>query len=349
MFARALSAAGYRKEARLQLQAALSALRAAGGPDDVQAALMEARSARALQRPGGLSFDEARAMIAHARAVLASRPNLPRAFVVQAELSMGLILAFNGRIEEADEVLSRITAEDRRKAREQPRLWRELVARLGLVAMYLGRHEEADTSLREAIAVAEKLSGVRSTRVANDYAMFATNLWMQRRFDEAEALLTGKADIVPLVGSAGDKVREWGADTLRVSHARLKLESGDAAAALRLLPEVDKYGAASGEEHALVRGSALCQLGQPAEGLRLLDEYLRGVEALWWQFDPDLARARAVAGLCALAAGDRGRATALARLAREALDKQPRLSAYFRAPSERLESRLARHGHGPGS
>lgn len=341
MFARYLSAANFRKEARLQLQQALSSLRAAGGPDDVQAALMEATSARALQRPGGLSFEEAREMIAHARTVLAGRPNLPRSFLVQADLSMGLILAFNGRIEEADQALSRITEEDRRKAREQPRLWRELSARLGLIARYLGRHEEADGYLREAIVVSEKLNGVRSTRVVNDYEQYAVNLWMQHRFDEADALLTAQAQIQPLVGSTGDKRRDWGANSLRITHARLKLESGDPAGALRMLPAEDKFGANSGEEYSLVRGSALCLLGQPAEGLRALDEYLRGIEAMWWQFDPDLARARAVAGLCALAAGDRARATGLAKLAREALDKQPRLSAYFRAPCERLERQLA--------
>jgi len=57
---------------------------------------------------------------------------------------------------------------------------------------------------------------------------------------------------------------------------------------------------------------------------------------------PGLARWRATTGLCALDAGNRGRAVELAELARQALTQQPSVSPYYKAPLLTLEKRLAR-------
>jgi hypothetical protein len=55
-----------------------------------------------------------------------------------------------------------------------------------------------------------------------------------------------------------------------------------------------------------------------------------------YEHSPHLARARGVAGLCALAAGKRDRAIELAALASTSLQDQPDVSDYFKRPSARL-------------
>jgi D-alanyl-D-alanine carboxypeptidase len=59
-----------------------------------------------------------------------------------------------------------------------------------------------------------------------------------------------------------------------------------------------------------------------------------------YDYHPELARARAVTGLCALANSQYQRATDLARLARASFVAQPEVSAYFKQPSARLDSQL---------
>jgi hypothetical protein len=89
------------------------------------------------------------------------------------------------------------------------------------------------------------------------------------------------------------------------------------------------------------RGEALCALGRLAEGLSALDAYLAAEAPRHSPNSPIIARTRAVQGNCALAAGDRARAIELAAQAREALQRQPAVSAYFRQSLERLEGALA--------
>jgi hypothetical protein len=87
---------------------------------------------------------------------------------------------------------------------------------------------------------------------------------------------------------------------------------------------------------------ASCAAGAPEQGLerilRLIEARAKRVHA----HDPVLARHRAVAGLCALAAGQRQQAERLAHEAREAFQAEPGVSPYFRRPLADLDQRLRR-------
>jgi hypothetical protein len=55
---------------------------------------------------------------------------------------------------------------------------------------------------------------------------------------------------------------------------------------------------------------------------------------------PVLARLRAVAGICALASGNRKQAEEFAAQAKRSFRAQPRVSPYFKEPLRRLEQQL---------
>jgi len=74
----------------------------------------------------------------------------------------------------------------------------------------------------------------------------------------------------------------------------------------------------------------------------MLDEVMAQQAAKSYEHSPTLAHLRSVAGLCALAAGRRDTATAMAQLSRQAFVAQPGVSPYYKAPLQQLESALGR-------
>jgi hypothetical protein len=120
-------------------------------------------------------------------------------------------------------------------------------------------------------------------------------------------------------------------------------ELGDASAALGFLPTQD-----DGDDllhmdfdNRLLRGEILCALGRQAEGLTLLQKSIAPREGVVYEHMPGLARARAVAGLCAFAAGQRKRAAELAQQAHAAFLVQPGVSPFFKQPSQTLDRLIA--------
>jgi len=125
--------------------------------------------------------------------------------------------------------------------------------------------------------------------------------------------------------------------------AQVRLERGDARGALELLDSIQSPPYASLEqEMAFSRGRALCALGRTAEGLPLLEQSTVQLSSKHYAHSPELAHVRSHTGLCALKAGQRDRATALAQLSRQAFVAQPGVSPYYKAPLQQLESALAR-------
>jgi len=148
-------------------------------------------------------------------------------------------------------------------------------------------------------------------------------------------------NVIPIVGSKADPL--WFAEALPIARARVKLDRGDPAAALALLPpdrgDMEDF---TSEDRRLLRGEALCALGRSREGLPLMETHTQKLAEDSSALHSGLARWRATTGLCALDAGDHRRAVELAELARQAFTQQPGVSPYYKAPLLALEKRLAR-------
>ena len=162
---------------------------------------------------------------------------------------------------------------------------------------------------------------------------------MQGRFDEAEAVLMSAPAVAPLRGAIVAPMSY--ADAVPLALALVKLDRKEPAAALALLPpeqgDIDDYPF---QDRRLLRGAALCALGRSLEGLPLMETHTDAVARESYAYHPHLAYWRATTGLCALDAGDRGRAVELAALAREAFMRQPGVSPYYKTQLALLDRRL---------
>jgi eukaryotic-like serine/threonine-protein kinase len=88
-------------------------------------------------------------------------------------------------------------------------------------------------------------------------------------------------------------------------------------------------------------GEMKCVSGHAEAGLTLLLQTIGKVDTgTTDDNDPNLARLRAVAGLCALSLGDAAEAKKLAMQAHRAFTAQPDVSPYFKAPLVKLELAL---------
>jgi hypothetical protein len=161
--------------------------------------------------------------------------------------------------------------------------------------------------------------------------MYAWNLMMQGRYDEAERELEASPASLPLVSAK----------------ALIRVERGDARGALELLDTIQLQPNALLEETLkdeilVTRGRALCSLGRAGEGLPMLEEVIARLAGKQYAHSPYVAHLRSVAGTCALRAGGRDKAVVLADLSRQAFAAQPGVSPYYKAPLQQLESALDR-------
>lgn len=166
----------------------------------------------------------------------------------------------------------------------------------------------------------------------------ALNRLMQGQLEQTRMIL----DKAPTFGAVpGMPDGHATAEVLQWERARLLMHQGDARGALAMMRPLTPPASV---DHALSAGALLaeasCAAGTPRQGLervlRLVDARAKRVDA----HDPVLARHRAVAGLCALAAGQREQAQRLAHEAREAFKAEPGVSPYFRRPLADLDQRL---------
>jgi eukaryotic-like serine/threonine-protein kinase len=334
-----LTRQGRGDEARPLREAALEALRASGTAGEVRAALEEAEFLATLAPKQQVHFEAAREAIERDRALIAARgPLVPARVRATIDFALGRAYLAWGDLRRADPLISSGAGVLRTEAgtvRDRD-IYADAQAS---AAMLAGRHDEAESYFLEALEMQRLMGADRHPDRAFDHARRAFNRSMQGRFDEAEAIL---AAVPPLATRGADPAtiagdREFAARTL----ARIKLDRGDAAAALALLPAADTEGAVPYPfDPPLLRGEVLCALGRRSEGLALLERSLRLHRDIDYGHSPQLARAQGVTGLCALAAGQRARAAELAELARVSLREQTEVSPYFRRPSERLDALL---------
>ena len=330
------------EESKPLREAALSALRASGGAGEIRAALAESETVAQMfsnLTPRQISFEDARDIIEKNRAAVAARGALvPEAIKAQLDRYLSSVYAGWGDFAKAAPLGDSSYAVLSTRAKSLAERW-ELAATQGQLAVYLGRHNQAAVYRKDVIELRKQMGDGAHPWAAYDYAWAALNLRMQGRYDDAEKILASAPKFEELkgggIGSSGYS------DVIPKALAAIKLERGDAAAALKLLPPEERDASSHfPNDDVQLRGEILCAVGRRAEGLQRLERSIGLQEQLLYANEPGLARARAVTGLCALAAGQRSRAESLAAQARQAFAVQPDVSPYFKAPSKALDRHL---------
>ena len=332
------------EDAKSQLALALKAMRVLDGAGDIRAALAEARAAVVLGETYELTLNEARRMIEAARETIVDPGGLPPSIGALFDLYLGQVTVWSGRIQQGSGLLTRALA-NLGTLSNDPRLQLDLASALGFTARYLGNYGEAESRSREALELAKLIYGPADPETAWYYGELAAGLSEGGRYGEARHILENVPKIEPVRGVPA--YAEFGQHTFSIALARIRLDQGDPSGALALLPEIELRGPYSFTRYRMVQGAALCELGRAVAGLASLEAFLSDVTAQWYEYDPDIARVRGVAGLCALKAGKRKRAVELADLAHEALMHEPKVASYFRMPSERLDRTLQRRRGNP--
>ena len=201
--------------------------------------------------------------------------------------------------------------------------------------MYRGEHEVADGHLRHAISLRN-----RKDRRASDYpyasydwAGLALNKSMQGRHREAEDVLQSAPAFSDIQGDPLSVLSEVIPRTL----ARVRLDAGDVRGARQVFPTKEparEDGRENLEVYYQTRGEIRCASGDHAAGLTDLTRSIHSQSAVTSPNHPWVARARAVAGLCALALGNRKDAETFASEARRAFVAQPERQPLFQGAAQ---------------
>jgi tetratricopeptide (TPR) repeat protein len=289
---------------------------------------------------GHMSFVEAVTAMEGDRALLkAMGPGVPEPIRARMDLTLGRVYCcMMGDVAHGDALISQAAAVLRLLA-ETPSQKYDLAAAQGYAAMVAGRHAEAEKFAQERLEVGKELFPPSSSWAAPIYYQFVSNLDMQGRYSDAESFLRALPGIDDLHnGKTSDSSFS---EAMRFALARIRLDRGDPELALawRGFTGWDSETFIPYSSR-LLTGEAKCAVGRSAEGLPLLLKAITSFEPKVSANDPYLARARAVAGQCALAAGQRKVAVQLARQAREAFIAQPGVSPYFKYPLAKLENSL---------
>jgi tetratricopeptide (TPR) repeat protein len=323
---------------------ALAAMRTLGGPNDVRAALEEARLATWLRVNGEglLSFADAQAMFERSLAALNSHSwHVPRNIVNEVNALYGSVLSNWGHVERGYALMTPHVQEYLAASGQSPmadfiRLeWANVAGRAG-------HFEEAIAAARQALELARREAAAPAVLFQN-YRLLAGVYEQDRRFKEAEGVM---AEYAALPGGA-EALRThlgpgaWGGLPFPLLPL-LKLEMGDPLAALAMTQLLDptRHQGRKFSIFWLIRASALCATGHMGEGLDLFQWWLTiGFEDVY-EADPSLASARARMGLCALKAGRRRLALEASAQASAALAKQPGIAARWKAPILELDRKL---------
>ncbi len=327
--------------ARAPREAALAALRSTGGASEIRAALEESQLTRQMFYCEQIDFEQAKKAIEHNRSFITARgTRLPPSVGAKIDLELAMTHHIWGSVERSEQLVSTAVPVLRMNT-ESPVERRTFASDQGKVAVDAGHHEQADTLLHERLEMRKLMGQGQMSSAIWDYVWVALNLGMQSRHKEAFAFLETMPAFVTEGGLPASGTRfEY---ATRGPRARLILDSGDPVAALKLLAdtkdpdEANKTWLASKQ---LIRGEALCESNKRAEGLSLLQTLIASSAGKVYQYDPLMNRTRAMAGLCALANGQRQLALQYATQAREAFIVQPGVSPYYKIPSARLDKLL---------
>ncbi|MGM9483384.1 protein kinase domain-containing protein [Roseateles sp. NT4] len=333
---------------------ALATLHELGGEHRIREALMASVFAAArFTAFFQISGDEALKTIQDSRVRLHElvQRGLPVATEIEAQVDLweATALARMNRNAEAQKLLARsLPALDAWARTPTERL--RLGHTLGEVNEGLGRYAEADRGYQMALQARIDGGMARHPMTAFQYSTAAENLAKAGRVDAALALLD-KAPHFDAVKGDGTVDPERYNHLMDVSRARILLDAGDAAAALKVVPEAwfhpgtDRISQYDAQTALAVRGEARCALQQWRAGADDLTRSLalaRTTRADSGPDDPAVARLLAASGLCQWGLGEKRAATDLARRARGMADARPEVGDYYRAPLLKLEAALKR-------
>ena len=285
-------------------------------------------------------FDEAlKASVDAIREAVAAEGALSRTAIdIRLNLAYGLLV--RSRTEEArgprEEALAALRelggANEIRAAMEESRLARQAYL------MHAIGFDDAKSTIERARSL--ELGQGNMPFAAYDHIYVAPNLGMLGRHVEGLDVLAAAPSFEAERGAASG----GGAypNAIKLARARLMLVAGDPITALKWIPKSDgrvpkhyRLGL-----NGLVLGEALCASGQREQGIATLLARIASAEPNSHPHAPQIARARAVAGHCALMAGQRPLAQRLAAQSRAAFTAQPGVSPYFKAPLVKLERAL---------
>jgi eukaryotic-like serine/threonine-protein kinase len=334
------------EEGQAMLDAALAALRARGGASELKAAMQESSLVRQMSLMGQMDHERAKAAIQrNLDFVEAQRDTVPPGIRARIEYQLGVVEYIWGEIEASGRLMDRAELHFEPASEDLLERW-ELATWSGAVAMEAGQHERAERLLGLRLDLRKQMGHERMPFAAYDHAYVALNLGMQGRFAEAMAVVSN----APQFGKAQGDSEAWDyySTALPATRARLLIDSGNFEGALASLPgpvsepmiSTSRQRSSITIGEAQLRGEALCGLNRREEGLRWLRVEIEHRKHVVSANEPILARDRAVAGLCALAAGHTPEARQLAGQARAAFTAQPGVSPYYKAPLLRLERAL---------
>jgi tetratricopeptide (TPR) repeat protein len=345
-FAEKLTGYGKAKAGHEQYDLAIKTLLQLGGAHEIQAYFNSARLAHDLYQSWSMTSDEVVAEILRCRKLLTSSSMpVPDWYIAQLDFWIGEIQGISGNIHAAMPLLESSGGILRHEFSSMESI-RRIAKVTGLIMSKSGQHDQAGKLLREALEMRLKAGMKRHPALAYDYSIIASNFAMQGKYAEANRVLDEAVHFEPLRGSESGKdefnqIIEW-------TRAGVQMELGSPKLALELLnenrPENDGIGLSVMFRAGL--GEALCADHQFLKGLAHLRYVLRETElGGGYLHDPDMARTRAVAGLCALDGGDRAAALAYAAKARTAFTIQPGVSPYYKKPLEKLDRLLGNRPH----
>jgi len=319
-------------EARSLGASIIADLRQLGGPRDSTAAFAEIYYTAFLfanDPEHQLSFENAEAVILSDREIVKARGCRGIADAgAWSDYFLGWLYAAWHDFDRAEPLLRQALARVA-PAGDEPTLIPYAQRTLAWTWIARGDHAHGDEALQAELALMERRASplAEATR-----ASLAFSRSMQGHGAEALALL---APARSPVGRADPRSLE-----LALIDAGVYIDNGESAVALQRLPAPEVLEALPGADGGR-RGEALCATGHPDEGLAALRHYVDAQGARLSPASPFIARARAIEGLCALAAGDARTAATLAHGSRRAFALQPGVSPYFKQPLERLEGALA--------
>jgi eukaryotic-like serine/threonine-protein kinase len=333
-------------DARQNLDLAVSAMNNSGDSGRIRAAAAISDFAASAFSMGLMPSAQADSLIAGAHSTVAAwGAALPPQVLANIDVRRGVIALRQQNLVLAAELLERAVPIVR-EATDGLIHQRGLAAYLGTLAMATGEHDKADGFLRQRRELRVRSGDGATPFAAYDWVQLSHNLLMKGDIDAAEKILADAPVFKRLAGDANASGMVY-ANAITEQRARIWLARGMPTKALAAMPPL--YGLEAKEDrseptlapHAL-RGEVLCAAGQYTQGLPFLLTSIEAIEPVLHAGSPGLARLRAVAGWCALQAGDRVKATELAGMARAAFDQQPLVSGWYAAPLDGLERALKR-------